>query len=311
MYFDNLKPVSASQRAQSITVPVGSSAREIGTILEKAGVVRSAWAFEWYTRTNNLRDQLQAGTYSVRPNQSVRDIITILTQGKVASDLVTVLPAQRLDQVRQALINNGFKEAEVEAGLNPALYKDHPALTDKPAGASLEGYLYPESFQKIAATQVQDIIKASLNEMQKHLTPELRAGIVKQGLTLHQGVILASILENEVNSKTDKPIVAQVFLRRLREGHRLQSDVTAFYGAVLDDATPLVTHDSIYNTYLHDGLPPGPISNVSQASLSAVATPADTDYLYFVAGDDGKTYFSHTLEEHQQKTAAHCKKLCS
>jgi UPF0755 protein len=320
-YQDNLRPVSASQRAETITVPSGASAKEIASTLEESGVIRAAWAFEWYVRNNGLRDKLQAGTYSIRPNQSVPEIAEIMTQGRISTDLVTIYPAQRIDQVRQALINNGYSQGEVDRALNPALYRDHPALVDKPAQANLEGYLYPESFHKSADTKPEAIVRASLDEMQKYLTPELRRNIVRQGLTVHEGIILASIIEQEVGSrdvqqdKRDKQVVAQIFLRRLqKENMPLESDATAPYGAVLDGRAAglshgqLLTYESPYNTYRNRGLPPTPISNVSRHALEAVANPADTDYLFFVSGDDGKKYFSRTLAEHEELVRRHCKR---
>ncbi len=310
-YYANLKPVGTSQRNQLVVVKKGDTAREIAATLKEAGVIRQTWAFEWYVRNHDLRDKLQAGSYYIRSSQSVQEIAKILTQGQVATDLVTILPGQRLDQIQQALVNAGFTPDDVEKSLNPDLYKDHPALSDKPAGASLEGYLYPESFQRHPDTSAQVIIKASLDEMQKRLTPDVRAGFVKHGLTIHQGVILVSIVEQEVGKKSDRPIVAQVFLTRIQQGMQLGSDVTAFYGAIINDQKPSVAYDSPYNTRIHSGLPPGPISNVSQTSLEAVANPAGTDYIYFVAGDDGNTYFSKTLKEHEALTAQHCKKLCA
>lgn len=312
VYDSNLRPISASQKSQLVTIPLGASAKEIGGILKKANLIRSSWAFEWYVRNQNLRDNLQAGTYSLRPNLSIPQIADVLTQGKIATDLVTILPAQRLDQIRDSFINKyHFSPADVDAALNPDNYADHPALVDLPKGATLEGYLYPESFQKTANTKPQTIVRASLDEMQKHLTPDLRAAIVKQGLTVHQGVILASIVEQEVSKVSDKPTVAQVFLKRLSENMALGSDVTAYYGSIVAGQAPSLTYDSPYNTHLHPGLPPGPISNVSDNSLQAVANPSSTDYLFFVAGDDGVTYFSHTLAEHQALVKEHCKKLCS
>ncbi|MCA9332799.1 endolytic transglycosylase MltG [Candidatus Saccharibacteria bacterium] len=310
-YNDNLKPVSASQNNQLVTIPLGSSVKEVGIILEKAGVIRAGWAFEWYVRNNDLRDDIQAGTYYLRPNQGIEEITNIITQGKVATDLVTILPGQRIDQINKALQNYGFNEDVVSKALNPSMYKNHPALVDKPEDASLEGYIYPESFQRTSQTKAEDIIKASLDEMQKQLTPELRANIVKQGLTVHEGVILASIIDQEVSNPDDKRTVAQVFLKRLREGMALQSDPTAIYGAILDGKEPSIFYESPYNTYKHSGLPPSPVSNVTGSALMAVANPSSTDYLFFVAGDDGKTYFSSSIAEHERLTSEHCKKLCT
>ncbi|MCA9330963.1 endolytic transglycosylase MltG [Candidatus Saccharibacteria bacterium] len=312
MYKQNLKPLSASQKQVQVTIPVGTTVAEIAQTLEEKGVIRAGWAFQWYVRTNGLRDRLQAGTYSLRPNQSVQEVTDVLTNGKIETDLVTILPGQRLDQIRTSLITNaGFSEADVDAALKPSNYIDHPALVDKPVTASLEGYLYPESYQKTADTTPEEIITAALDQMQKHLTPEVRAAFTKQGLTVHEGVILASIVEQEVSKESDRPIVAQVFLTRRKVGMNLGSDVTAFYGAIQAGVEPSVLYDSPYNTRIHLGLPPGPISNVSESSLDAVAHPANTDYLYFVAGDDGNTYFSKTNEEHEALTEKYCKQLCS
>lgn len=309
-YLQYLQPVNSSTESKHVTIAPGSTVKEIAEQLKSAGLIRDTWVFEWYVRNQDLRDKLQAGTYSLRPNMSVPEIVDIIANGKVAIDLVTILPGQRLDQIAAGLQKAGFTKEQVTAGLNPKLYENHPALVDKPEGASLEGYLYPESFQKTATTSVETIVRASLDEMQKRLTPTTRKGITKQGLTVYEGIILASIIDKEVSSAKDKPTVAQVFLKRNRIGMQLGSDVTAFYGAYLAGAEPTVFFDSPYNTRLYAGFPPGPISNVSQSALEAIVNPSNTDYLYFVAGDDGVTYFSHTVEEHERLTREHCKKLC-
>jgi len=311
-YYDqNLGPVSTSQKAVTITIEEGSTLNEIASILHKNGLIRSERIFSQYVRSQSLQDQLQAGTYSLTPSQDVQEITTVLTRGNIVKNLFTILPGQRLDQIKSAMINDGFDATEVEASFNPDLYKDHPALVDKPAGASLEGYLYPESFQKTAETAPQTVIKQSLDEMASRLTPGLRAAFVAQGLNVYKGIILASIVEKEVSNPQDRPIVAQVFLKRLREGIKLQSDATAPYGAVLAGEQPKLTYNSPYNTYNREGLPPTPISNVSAVSLQAVANPAGSDWLYFVSGDDGTTYFSKTLEEHEKLTEQYCKRLCN
>ncbi len=312
VYHENLKPLSNVETVHIVTIPNGASVKKIATTLKNEGVIKSDWAFQWYVSSKEARDKLQAGTYALRPSQNVQEVVYIMTQGKVATALVTIPPGRRIDEVRSILINNGFSAADVDKALNPDLYHGHPALVDLPSGStSLEGYIYPESIQKDAATTPQDFITKYLDEMQKRLTPEIRNGIAAQGLNVYQGITLASIIEKEVSKPEDRPVVAQVFLTRLRQDMVLGSDVTAFYGSILADKAPSVTYDSPYNTHLYKGLPPGPISNVSQNSLEAVAHPASTDWLYFVSGDDGNTYFSHTLEEHQANVQKYCKKLCN
>lgn len=310
-YHQNLRPVSNVQTVSVVTIPSGASVSRIAATLKKDNLIRSDWAFQWYVSSTESRDKLKAGTYALRPSQSVAEIVSILTQGKIATTLVTIPPGRRIDEVRSILINSGFDVAGVDRALNADKYRGHPALVEMPGTVkSLEGYIYPESIQKDASTTPREFITKFLDEMQKRLTPDIRNGIASQGLNVYQGITLASIVEKEVSKVADRPVVAQVFLKRLRQNMPLGSDVTAIYGAILNDKAPSITYDSAYNTHKHVGLPPTPISNVSASSLAAVAHPANTDWLYFVSGDDGNTYFSRTLEEHQALTRQHCKKLC-
>jgi len=312
IYFQDLRAVTpGSQKTQLFTVQKGASADSIGKQLKDAGLIHSAWAFKLYVTGSAARDSLQAGTYSLSPSQSMAQIVSQLTHGKVATDLVTIIPGQRLDQVRTMLINYGFSKNQVEAALDPTTYKDNPALVDKPASASLEGYLYPDSYQKDATTLPSEIITESLAEMGKQLTPDIRAAFAQKGLSTYQGIVVASIIEQEVSKQSDRATAAQVFLKRLQNGIPLGSDVTAYYGAFIAGKGHTLQYDSPYNTRLHTGLPPGPIGSVSARSLQAVAHPSQTDYLYFVTGDDGVTHFSNTLDEHNAATAQYCHKLCS
>lgn len=309
-YRQNLLPVSTNQTAVTVTIPTGSSVSDVAEVLHKKKLIRNDWAFKQYIRNNDMQDKILAGTYAIAPSQSVQEIVEIITMGKITSKLVTIKPGQRIDQLKQAFINYGFDATAVEDAFNPVNYIGHPALVDKPNSASLEGYLYPESFQKTAETTPKQIITASLDEMQKRLTPELREAFSRRGLSTHRAVILASVVEREVDKPADRAQVAQVFQKRLSMNMRLESDATASYGAILDGQDPSLTYKSPYNTYYNDGLPAGPISNVTESSLQAVANPAGTDWLYFVSGDDGVTYFSRTLQEHEALVAQHCKKLC-
>lgn len=302
LYQSDLKPVSSQASNVEVTIPPGASLKQAAVLLKQKKLIKSTWAFEQYVRNQNASDKIKAGTYDLSPNQSVSEIVAIITEGKVATNLVTILPGKRLDEIKKSFVTFGFSQADVDAAFNSDAYADHPALVDKPAGASLEGYLYPESFQKTTDTQASTIVRESLDEMQKRLTPAWRDAVVHQGLTVYQAITLASIVEKEVSNPTDRTQVAQVFLTRLRQNMTLGSDVTYFYSQAVNDPS--------YDKTTSTGLPPGPISNVSASSLQAVANPASTDWLYFVTGDDGTTYFSHTLAEHQALTALHCHKLC-
>ncbi len=309
-YYNRLNPVSDSQKVQIVTIASGTPSTAIADNLQEKGLIRSSTIFQWYIRTNNVRDKLQAGTYALRPSMSVGQIVDVLVNGSVKSDLLTILPGQRLDQIRETMINAGFTPEAVDRALDPAIYSGHPALADKPAEASLEGFLYPDSYQKDAATEPAAIVNEALDEMAERLTPQLRADFASHGLSVYQGVTLASTVEKEVSNQDERAQAAQVFLKRLQSGMMLGSDVTAYYGAIIAGREPSVDYDSAYNTRIRKGLPIGPISNVSERSLQAVAKPANTDWLYFVSGDDGVTYFSKTLQEHEALTEQHCRKLC-
>jgi UPF0755 protein len=313
VYNNNIKPVSSNTNVEVITIPPGSSLPQIASLLKKANVIKSDWAFEWYVRNDGYASQyIEAGTYSLRQSQDVASIVLELTNGVQTSKLVTILPGQRIDQIETSLIRDGFSKTSVVKALQLSNYiNTYSMLQYAPSTASLEGFLYPDSFARQASTPISDIINESLAEMQAKLTPDIVAGFAANGLNVYQGVTIASIVEQEVNKASDKPIVAQVFILRNKIGMQLGSDVTAYYGSIVAGVAPSLSYNSPYNTLIYTGLPPGPISNVSESSLEAVAHPANTNYLYFVAGDDGTTYFSTTLAEHNAQTAMYCKVLCS
>ncbi|MGH7241692.1 MAG: endolytic transglycosylase MltG [Candidatus Saccharimonadales bacterium] len=314
-YNSGLGAVSNDQTTQVVTIETGSSSKQIGDLLAAKHLIRSSWAFELYIHSKNLGDKLQAGTYALSPSQSTPDIIATIKKGAVTTKLVTILPGKRIDQVRASLINAGFTPDAVDKALDPAQYADISTLAYKPAGASLEGLLYPDSFQRTTDTDPSVIIRESLQEMSSHLTPDVQAAFASQGMSVYQGLVLASMLEKEVSKPADRAQAAQVFLKRLKTGMSLGSDVTAIYGAINAGKTGLsqaamLAYDSPYNTLLHTGLPPAPISTVSDSSLQAAGHPAATDWLYFVSGDDGNTYFASNLQDHQANTAKYCHKLC-
>ncbi len=309
-YDSSLKPVSESTDQTVVTVPVGSTVSEIAEALERKGLIKSKIAFDIYIRLNSYRDKMQAGGYEFTPSMSTPDIIKHLVNGEVATDLFTILPAQRLDQIRAALIAGGYTSKEVDDALIPENYAGHPALVDKPADASLEGYLYPESFRRASDTPLKTIIESSLDLLDRAFTPKVIQALKAQNLNRHQAIIFASIVEKEVSNPEDRRSVAQVFLTRYKIGMMLGSDVTAFYGATVAGLEESVFADTPYNTRLYEGLPVGPISNVGFDAIDAVAFPSNTDYLFFVSGDDGITYFSHTVGEHEALAAKHCIELC-
>lgn len=302
-YSHNLLPVSVSKQDVHVTILPGSSSSTIAQQLLAVNLIRSPQTFEWYVNTHNIRDKLQAGTYSFSESMSTAEIADAIAAGKVATDLVTILPGQRLQQIKSSFSDANFKAAAITAALQPGQYRNsYPALADSPAGASLEGFLFPDSYQLTADTDPSEIVAESLKQMQKHLSTDVRTGFAKQGLTVYQGVTLASIIEQEVPEQADRERVAQVFLLRLKQGMTLGSDVTVLYAKAISNSS--------YDTTVHKGLPPGPIGAVSDSALQAAAHPANTNWLYFVSGDNDVTYFSHTFEEHKAKITKYCHLKC-
>lgn len=309
-YNASLQPISSEATSSEFVVDKGATVKEVGDNLQEKGLIKSSLVFQLYLRSKQTDNPLIAGTYSIQPSLSVQEIASILSKGKVATDLITILPGQRIDQIKEMFINSGFTTESVDEALDPRTYDDNPALVDLPDGVSLEGYLYPESFQKTATTQPKEVVEASLKLMNEKLSPEVRSAFAKHGLSVYQGIVLASIVEQEAYRQQDRTQIAQVFLTRLNMGMPLQSDPTAKYGAILDGEKASLTYVSAYNTYTNGGLPPTPISNVSASSLQAVAKPASTKWVYFVAGDDGTVHYSSTLQEHEALTKRYCTKLC-
>lgn len=309
-YSYNLRPLSSSAQIKYFSVETGSGVQEIGANLERSGLIRSSRAFETYVRGKVLHDDLQAGTYALSPSMSIETIVSKMVEGDVAKNLLTILPAKRLDLIKETFKKAGYSQAEIDSAFNPATYRGHPALASLPAGSSLEGYLYPESFQKESDTPAEMIIKNSLDEMQKNLTPNIQSGLNAQGLSLFQGITLASLILQETDDPAIQPIVSQVFYSRLKKDMLLQTDPTYIYASAIAGVPKNSGIDSPYNTYKYKGLPPGPIGNVTAAALKAAAYPEKTDYLYFVTGDDGKFRFTKTQKDHEEAVRQYCKKKC-
>lgn len=314
IYKQQIKSVGSSNQAIVVEILPGSDSSNIAKQLKDHKLIKSEPAFLWYLRLNRNPD-LKAGTYRLSNDMSVASITKILQEGRVASDLFTIFPAQRIDQIKAAFLEAGFRQDLINTALDPKLYASHPAFAGIEMPSSLEGFLYPESFFRSSDVTPQTIVGQSLDEMAKALTPDIKAGFAAQGLTTYQGVILASIVEQEASNTADAAQIAQVFLLRIQRNMALGSDVTAFYGSRLAGQGDSVFYDSPYNTRLHPGLPPTPIGNTNSWALKAVANPAPGDYLFFVAGDDGdnkgKVFFSHTVAEHEALTKKYCLHLCN
>ncbi len=197
------------------------------------------------------------------------------------------------------------EQVQLQLGADPdsfaAAVRDSATLAEVGAPAeTLEGYLYPSTYYVLARATARDIVRQMVTEFQAQWNPEWDARLASIGMTKHEIVILASIIEGEVQDRSDSKLVSSVYHNRLRRGMRLQADPTVIYS--LGQRRRLFERDysfrSPYNTYLIDGLPPGPINQPSVRSIEAALEPADTEFLYFVAGANGRHVFTRTYSEH-------------
>lgn len=229
----------------------------------------------------------------------------------------TILPGETIFDVKNKLSDIGYSNAEIEEAFS-ANY-NYSFLSERPEGASLEGFLYGETREFYTGTPVEEILDRFLSGMGEVISENnLEEKYLKQGLSLYEGITLASVVQKEAKSP-DQPTVAQVFLSRLNFGIPMGSDVTVSYALdvvdperkIYSDNQSALKIDSCYNTRIYLGLPCGPISNPGLSALLAVAEPSDTSYLYFLTGDDGLMYYGYTEFEHNQNIYLHCQELCN
>lgn len=293
-----------------VTIAPGSTPADIGSLLEKSHVIRSSNAFELYTRFSHTQNELQAGTYRLSPGDTVQAIVQHLVKGTVDVFSITFLPGATLDENKKVLLNAGYSTKEIEDALSATYIS--PLFDSKPATADLEGYIYGETYNFSSGASVGDILNKTFEQFETVIkNNNLVAGFSKQGLNLYQGITLASIIQREVHDPTDQKQVAQVFYLRLAQDIPLGSDVTFIYAATKLGVTATPSLDSPYNTRIVTGLPPGPISVPGLGALEATANPASGSYVYFLSGDDGKTYFATTEAEHEANITNYCKVKCS
>lgn len=345
--FDSAKAAAESNEKESnsvceyqtIEISAGESVKQIANNLKQADLIRNPLAFELYARINNLHAKLKTGKYSFRKTMSARAIAKQLVNGVVSSDVfnLTILPGTNLlgdkGKSQTGIIHQfrtlGYSEEEINQALtkhydNPVLkglYADETKLSNPeiPVKLALEGYLYGETYQFYNHEKLENVITTILNQFNDVVVSnQLEEKFKARGLSLREGIILASIIQKEARTE-DMPGVSMVFQNRLRQGIALGSDVTATYAADVTgvDRTNATNADilavnSLYNTRKFPGLPPGPIAVPSKAALLAVAEPdsSKASMLYFLTGDDGLMYYSSTDAEHNQKIRDHCQKLC-
>jgi UPF0755 protein len=305
------RPASDNPASVIFTVESGETAGDIALRLKQMGLIKDAELFRYLARYHKADSKLEAGRYELRANMTMMEIIEALQHGRLEEIVVTIPEGWRAEQIAEMLPEKTGIDAAEFLALVRNMDFDYAFLRDRPPGATLEGFLFPDTYYLPAHPTALDLIERMLANFDQRFTVEMRQIATERGMTIYQVVTLASIVEREAVVAEERPIIASVFLNRLAKDMNLDACPTVQYALGYQEDTgqwwkTLLTIEEInhvnspYNTYLHRGLPPGPICNPGLASILAVLQPAETDYLYFVAKGDGSHAFARTFEEHLQ-----------
>ncbi|MFN8633652.1 MAG: endolytic transglycosylase MltG [Chloroflexota bacterium] len=307
-------PISDDSTPVKFTVPPGRSAVQIGDDLMAAGLIRSPLTFRTLVEARGVSNKIESGDYTLSKAMTTSEIIVVLSRGASRTGIAITIPeGWRAEQAAQKAEEIGIARADEVLGLvRGGAGAGLPLAEPPPQGASLEGYLFPETYEVAKGATARTLVEMMAKQFDTSVTPAMRQQFTKQGLTLHQGVTLASIVEREAQIPAEQPVIASVYLNRLRRDMPLQADPTVQFAVANADLTQAagfgywkreLTRDDLrstspYNTYVQRGLPPGPICSPGLAALEAVANPAQTEYLFFVAKGDGGHVFAKTDTEH-------------
>ena len=300
-YRVGLEPVSNHGASQEFVVSAGDNAPTIARHLYAAGLIKSRTAFVTYINVHGLRGELKSGSYLLSPSMSGETIADDIAAGHTYSRRLLVPPGYRLSDIESSASELGISKTDFETALQAPHTQSF--LATKPAGVDLEGYLYPDSYAIANDTTASKLVNEMLDNFGQHVGVEYVQAFAGEGLSLHQGLTIASIVEREVSNPADRQVVAQVFLKRFKSGMPLGSEVTARYAADLLGVPFTVSVESPYNTLTHTGLPPGPICSPGLSSIDAVAHQANTEYTYFFTDKNGADHFENTYEEQQANIA--------
>jgi UPF0755 protein len=305
------RPLDENGAAQTFRIQPGESTASIIGRLWEAGLIPDPGSFRAYLQYSGLDTSLQAGEYQLSPALAPVALAQALQDATPAQVTFRVLPGWRMEEIAAALPTSGLQITPQDFLEAARLVPPDPRLAaELPAGATAEGFLLPGAYELPRDLSTLELVYRLVSAFQDSLPNQVRQGFAAQGLDLYQAVTLASIVEREAVVDDEMPLIASVYLNRLAAGMKLDADPTVQYAAgLLEDQrgwwpSPLTAADlqidSPYNTYLYDGLPPGPIANPGLDALRAVAFPAQTPYYYFRAACDGsgRHSFAETYQQH-------------
>jgi len=308
-----------SQEKIEILIKKGEGLKEISTNLKSQGLIRSSFFFNIYVLKKGLEKNLKAGKYLFSKSMNVPQIVEKMVSGDVIKrkftiiegwnlkDIANLFESQNLLSAQEFFEITGFpsplpQKKDNSFPLNSKDFsKDFDFLKDKPKNLSLEGYLFPDTYEVSYEATPEEIIKKILSNFDKKLTQDLRKEIKNQNKTIFEIITMASLIEKEVKTLEDKKIVSGILWKRKKAGMPLQVDATITY--ITNKKSTKISReelkiDSPYNTYRYKGLPPAPICNPGIESIIAAIYPKKSEYWYYLSTPDGKTIFSRTLKEH-------------
>ncbi|NQT49284.1 endolytic transglycosylase MltG [Candidatus Kuenenbacteria bacterium] len=282
----------------------GQSVEQIAKNLQEQGIIKSSFWFKVYVFSTGNKAKFVDGEFSLRTDTNLKTIAhELLTQRETNEEVdITLLEGWTIEQMDEYLaVKLLIEQGDLIDYTKKFNDKSWFFLIDRPKKASLEGYLYPDTYRVYQQTTPEQIVKKMLDNLETKLTEELRAQIKAQDMSVFEIITLASIVEREMFGYENRRVVAEIFLKRLKIGMALQSDATVNYVTRKGIAAPShddIRVDNLYNTYMYPGLPPGPISNPSIESIRAVLNPTKTDYWYFLNTPEGDIIFSKDHDEH-------------
>jgi len=289
----------------TIHIESGDKLDAIAQNLKERGIIASSFAYTVYAKFDGSTEQARPGDYRLKSGMNLRSIARALSAGPMREEVTITIPeGKTMKQIAEILGPHGISVETFMAAAAPAKWsKEFAFLNDLPKGATLEGFLFPDTYRVWKEQLPEGLIRKQLEEFAKRVPSLTKAKTGKPTLSMYEIVILASIVEREVAGDADRKIVSDIFWRRLREGMPLQSDATVNYAT--NAARARATYedleiDSPYNSYRYKGLPPGPIANPGDAALEATLNPEDTGYRFFLTDDAGKAYYAKTFDGHKE-----------
>ena len=279
----------------------GESFFAIAKNLKKEGIIDNYYLFLFYLFGTQKYSQLQAGKYLFYPPLTPKQLVNQIIKGETIKERLTIIEGWTLKEIATLLEEKGYSQKEFFSLVTKDFSDEFDFLKDKPKDLTLEGYLFPDTYEIEPEESLESIIKKILKNFDRKLDPEMRDEITRQQKTIFEIVIMASMLEKEVKTLEEKRLVSGILWKRLRVGMPLQVDATISYitGKKTTKISLKETQiDSPYNTYKYKGLPKGPICNPGKESIFAAIYPKESDYWYYLSTPDGEIIFSRTFKEH-------------